>query len=219
VVDFALQSASNDQELDALGLELLAQHVDGFVDSDSAAAVEEINGSVAVFGPGVNGVVAFLDDNGAAHSEGFELVKGLLHDGRFAFDSGLSHRFADVGFAFEEFAFAAVEFDEQVRAEGGHFARISGEAFFIATEPGVERLGIFAEDRGPAVLGDDSGWIGDGVTDIGFWLLPSEETPKKAPKRGSFLGKGDSGHRQSDGRAKTGIKNAVGVKRNARQER
>lgn len=180
-VNFALEPSSHDEELDALGLEPLAQDFDRFVDFDGPAAIEQIHGSVAVLGPGVDRVVRFLDDHRAGDAIGFELVEALGDDGGFAFHGGIAHRVADAAFLFEGALIAAVKFDQQVGSERRLFAGFGGEPFFVAAEPAGELLLIVTSNEGPAFVANDGG---GGLARDGLFAKKSRDA---GPKPGARL--------------------------------
>jgi hypothetical protein len=147
---FVLEAAADYEELDALGSESLFEDIDGSVNQDSASAVEQVNGGVAVLGPRVDGVVRLLDDDRTADAVGLELVERLIHDSGLAHTGGIAHGAANLFLKLQRIFVAAEEFDEQVRAKRGHFAGTERQAFLVATEPLIKADFIIAVDERPA---------------------------------------------------------------------
>ena len=70
-----LKAASNDKELDSLGLESLSENLNGFVDKYRSTAVEQVYSSISVLRPCVNRIVRFLNDHGTAYTERLKLME------------------------------------------------------------------------------------------------------------------------------------------------
>ena len=70
-----LKSAANDKELNSFGLESLSEDFNGLVNENGTTAVEQIHGSIAMFGPSVDRVMGFLDNDRSAYAERLELVE------------------------------------------------------------------------------------------------------------------------------------------------
>lgn len=149
-VDFALQTASNDEELDALRLEAFFQHVDCAVNEDVSAAVEQVYGCVTMLGPGVNRVMRFLDDDGAADAVGLEFVEALFDNGGFASYGGFAHGGTDDTFDFKGFRATAVKLYQEMGTERRLLTKSHGETFFVSSKPLGKFFFVVAMNQGPS---------------------------------------------------------------------
>ncbi len=86
--------------------------------ADGIAAGKQIDGSIAILGPGMNGEVAFLDNNHSRNPEGRKVVKRRADDGRACFFGGVDHTVFNAGNIVEDFGRAAVKFNEDMSPQG-----------------------------------------------------------------------------------------------------
>jgi len=111
-LDFALTSASDDEELDAGWLESILEEFDCSAYLDGASAIEQVHSRVAVLGPGVNRVVRLLNDHRTAHSIRLEFLKAVGNDSCFGDICGGDHRLAKGVMLLQGTTIASKEFDE-----------------------------------------------------------------------------------------------------------
>lgn len=152
VFDFALDSSSNDKELDSSRLELLAKHFDRSVDVDRSTAVEQIDGSVSVLRPSVDRVVRFLDYDRARNAVRHKFVERIRHNRRFRSACRVHHCSSDRFRLFERLLVAIKELNQKVRAERRLFVLRLWQALDIVTEPIVKGVSVFTVDELPASI-------------------------------------------------------------------
>ncbi|MEM4407716.1 MAG: hypothetical protein QXI19_03135 [Candidatus Caldarchaeum sp.] len=163
---------------DALRFQVFLQYMDGFFHLDRFATEEEVYSGVLPFGPGVDSVVAFLDDDDSRDAIGFEFMEGGLHDTGFAFSDGFFHCFLDGVGSHEDLFVASIEFHEEVITESGAESRRAGGWMSLTAIPLLEMNGVLRRGlpSGVYVYGVSFGMTHEGLAHFG---IPAQEGIKK----------------------------------------
>lgn len=81
---------------------------------DGTTTVEEVDRGIAMLGPGVNGVVRLLDNDGAGYPVGLKLVERFRDNGRQTGIGCRPHRRTDRSLFFQRLHIATEKLDEEV---------------------------------------------------------------------------------------------------------